>query len=534
MPFMIGEKFRTGEYRRLLREIREPLRIGWFIEDSADLSADLVFASVAKLSRPENLTKLRTERFDYVVIDEVHHASAGSYRRILDEVDPRFLLGLTATPDRSDAADVLGLFDDHIAYRADIARGVALGRLVPFKYYGVKDDIDYANIPWRNRSWDIEALATAAQTEARMATLWRARKQHPASRSLVFCCSIPHADFVRAWLRQRGVRVAAVCSGPGSDGREQAMRELATGELDALCAVDVFNEGIDLPVLDRVVMLRPTESSLLFLQQLGRGLRESEGKSFLADDVVPDRFAVRVSGTSMDGGQSPLHDGDWAVLRLARDASAEALRGRVVLAQLPAEGSGHPYVLKRLVNRGGGWILASDNPDGPTIPATKDTIAVARLERSIRPEDLAPPIGTVVEEDDLATSFGLEELPTRTGRFGGHLLCSSRRRARSRRRTSFGLTWNAGAPVRQPSCSRRARERLGGIWVSDDGAKTRACGASQRSITRRGGSSAMGRRSRAAYRPGYLRGRSSSSKRWWPRPKPNVGSSSPTDVERGF
>jgi superfamily II DNA or RNA helicase len=112
-----------------------------------------------------------------------------------------------------------------------------------------------------------------------MQTLWRAWAAHPGDRTLVFCCSIAHANFVRAWLKARGVKVAAVHAGDGSDDRERSLADLARGELAAVCAVDVFNEGVDVPSIDRVVMLRPTESSVVFLQQLGRGLRASAGKT---------------------------------------------------------------------------------------------------------------------------------------------------------------------------------------------------------------------------------------------------------------
>jgi len=275
----------SASYRRLLRSIDPSARVGWFTDEDSDLSADLVFASVPKLARKEHIEKLRNERFDYVVVDEVHHAAADSYRRILGAIDPRFLLGLTATPDRADTLDILGLFDDFVAYRADIGRGIELREktkgnvgLVPFHYFGVKDDIDYDDIPWRNRRFDPEVLAKAAETEARMTTLWRAWKDHPGTRSLVFCCSIAHATFVRSWLSERGVKVKAVFSGEGSDPRDESLTQFGTGEIEALCAVDVFNEGVDVPAIDRVVMLRPTESSVIFLQQLGRGLRASVGK----------------------------------------------------------------------------------------------------------------------------------------------------------------------------------------------------------------------------------------------------------------
>lgn len=294
-------------YRRMLRAAGETGRVGWFFAESGDLAADLVFASVAKLARPENLARLANETFDYVVVDEVHHAAADSYRRILDRVDPAFLLGLTATPDRTDAADILGLFDDFVAYRADIARGIELRRLTPFHYVGVKDDIDYENLPWRNRRFDPEELSRAAQTEARMQTLWRAWAEHGGKRTLVFCCSISHADYVRAWLRNRGVKVAAVYAGAGSDDREQSLLDLERGELAALCAVDVFNEGVDLPSIDRVVMLRPTESIVVFLQQLGRGLRTSPGKAAVnvIDFVGNHRmFLERLRALLSLGGES--------------------------------------------------------------------------------------------------------------------------------------------------------------------------------------------------------------------------------------
>lgn len=271
----------AAHYRRFAHERDPSLRIGWCTEGSDDLSADAVFASVSKLARPQMLERLRKQRFDYAVIDEVHHAAADSYRRILDALDTGFLLGLTATPERADDGDVLGLFDDFVAYRADISRGISLKHLVPFAYHGVKDDIDYENIPWRNKRFDPEELARAAQTEARMATLFRAWQSYPGTRTLIFCCSIEHAKFVRAWLRERGVRVEAVFSGPDSDERETALRKLRDGELDAVCAVDVFNEGVDVREIDRVVMLRPTESNVVFLQQLGRGLRAKQGKQSL-------------------------------------------------------------------------------------------------------------------------------------------------------------------------------------------------------------------------------------------------------------
>lgn len=262
-------------FRRQMPE----LHFDWFIGAQGGLDGDVVFASVQKLSRSDNLSRLRKVSFDYVVVDEVHHAAAASYRAILGRLEPRFLLGLTATPERADEGDVLGLFDDHVAYRADVGEGVARGLLVPFAYHGLKDDVAYENIPWRNQRFSTEQLAAAVQTEARMQRMWQAWQQHQGQRSLVFCCSVSHAEYVKSWLADRGVRVAAVHSGPGTADRVQSLRQLVEGELEAVCAVDLFNEGVDVPSVDRVVMLRPTESPVVFLQQLGRGLRRADGKT---------------------------------------------------------------------------------------------------------------------------------------------------------------------------------------------------------------------------------------------------------------
>jgi superfamily II DNA or RNA helicase/diadenosine tetraphosphate (Ap4A) HIT family hydrolase len=250
----------------------------WFAGSQDGLEGDLVFAMVQKLSRREHLERLQAVPFDYVFVDEAHHSEADSYRSILDRLEPRFLLGVTATPERADGADLLGLFDDHVSYQAGLGLGIEEGLLAPFAYIGLKDEIDYRNIPWRNLRFDPGELAKAAATQRRMEKLWEGWVDHPGTRTLVFCCSVEHADFASAWLRAKGVRSEAIHSGPRSANRTKALLDFRAGILDAICTVDLFNEGVDLPAVDRVVMLRPTESPVIFLQQLGRGLRRHAGK----------------------------------------------------------------------------------------------------------------------------------------------------------------------------------------------------------------------------------------------------------------
>jgi len=286
----------------------------WYIGKRSDLAGELVVASVQKLSRPEGLERLSKEQFDYVVIDEVHHAHAPSYRRMLARIQAGFILGLTATPERTDGVDVATIFDDNLAHHATIGDGIAEDSLVPFHYIGIKDTVDFSQVPWRNGRFEIEELERRVAQSDRMERLWKTMEAHPAERTILFCCSRRHAVFTRDWLRAKGVTSAAVFSG-GGDNCGQSLEQLRLGILQTLCVVDMFNEGLDIPAVDRVIMLRPTESKVIFLQQLGRGLRASEGKSrLLVIDFVGNHriFAQRIihllSLTGREPGWKGLKD----------------------------------------------------------------------------------------------------------------------------------------------------------------------------------------------------------------------------------
>lgn len=261
--------------------VRPATTLGYYHGEEKDPGAQILFANVATLRNPKHLELFEREAFDYVVIDEFHHADSDSYRRIIDYFQPKFLLGLTATPERSDGGDLLGLCLQNLVYRCDLLRGIGDGLLAPFRYFGVPDNVDYSNIPWRSGRFDSEALENALAVEARAENCYDHYRQLAQSRTLAFCCSQRHADFMGQYLKQKGLRVAVVHSGPSSDPRGASLRALGDGRLDILCCVDIFNEGVDLPQIDTVMMLRPTESRILWLQQLGRGLRLWEGKKHL-------------------------------------------------------------------------------------------------------------------------------------------------------------------------------------------------------------------------------------------------------------
>lgn len=238
--------------------------------------ADFVFASVQSLSTPEALQRFTSEHFDYMVVDEFHHASAPSYRRILQHFNPQFLLGLTATPERTDQADILTLCDNNLVFERNLVHGINEQLLAPIHYYGIYDEyVDYQEIPWRSGRFEPAQIEFAFATQKRAKHIYQHWLKHKQTRTMGFCISQKHADYMSQYFQQQGVRAGAVYAGSQLT-RHGALRQLTNGQLEVIFSVDMFNEGTDLPALDTVLMLRPTESKIIFLQQLGRGLRLSQ------------------------------------------------------------------------------------------------------------------------------------------------------------------------------------------------------------------------------------------------------------------
>ncbi len=264
------------------RAVRPRARLGRYSGDEKDPEADIVFASVQTLARNAHLSRFDPSAFDYIVVDEFHHASAATYRRIIGHFQPGFLLGLTATPDRSDGGDLLGLCEENLVYECDLWSGIDRGLLSPFHYFGVPDPVEYAQIPWRSGRFDEAALTQAVATEARAENALEQLAKRGGKKTIGFCVSRRHADFMAEFAQARGLRAVAVHSGDTSAPRGSALKALEDGDLDIVFAVDMFNEGVDVPSIDTVLMLRPTESPVIWLQQLGRGLRRSANKTHLA------------------------------------------------------------------------------------------------------------------------------------------------------------------------------------------------------------------------------------------------------------
>jgi superfamily II DNA or RNA helicase len=243
-----------------------------------------VFASIQSLNA-SGVEKIDPEHFDVVIVDEFHHAAAPSYEALLERLQPIELLGLTATPERADGLDVLVHFDDRIAAELRLWDAIDQQYLAPFDYYGIHDGLDLQGVPWRRgRGYDVDALTnllTADHVWAnRVVEQVRQKVTDPLRmRALGFCVSVKHARFMADWFRRIGIPSVAVWGDSATADRQGALKDLAAGRVQVVFTVDLFNEGVDVPAVDTLLMLRPTDSPTLFLQQLGRGLRKSHDKS---------------------------------------------------------------------------------------------------------------------------------------------------------------------------------------------------------------------------------------------------------------
>ncbi|MGB3603832.1 MAG: DEAD/DEAH box helicase [Gordonia sp. (in: high G+C Gram-positive bacteria)] len=257
---------------------------GKFVGRQKDLDHKYVFATIQSLSRPENLAKLDSAHFDYVLIDEVHRAGADSYKRLIDRIEPAFLLGLTATPERTDGFNVFEMFDFNVPYEIRLQAALEADMLAPFHYYGVTDFVDSDGTTIDDAS-KLSQLIAEERVDYLVQMLHRYGHTE-ATRGLIFCARRNEAIELSQLLNQRVVhgsplRTRALMGSDSPETRREVVRQLECGELDYILTVDIFNEGIDIPAVNQVVMLRQTQSSIVFTQQLGRGLRKAPDKDHL-------------------------------------------------------------------------------------------------------------------------------------------------------------------------------------------------------------------------------------------------------------
>lgn len=281
-----------------------------------------LFASKDMLNRRLGSLSLAQDYYDYIIFDEAHHIVADSYQKIFQRFTPKVLLGLTATPERMDGVDITEYFDGHISAEIRLATALNNGLLAPFHYYGISDDTDLSQIGWeRGRFVASELSNVYTHNDKRTSTIFNSLEKYLPDvnnvSALCFCVDQKHASYMNAKFTLANLKSAVLTSENGYD-RVRLLRQLREKKINYLFVVDMFNEGVDVPNIDTVLFLRPTESCTIFLQQLGRGLRKAKGKDHLtvldyvghsrAEFNYVDRFRQLMGRTSMSVKEEIEHN----------------------------------------------------------------------------------------------------------------------------------------------------------------------------------------------------------------------------------
>ena len=245
-----------------------------------------LFCSIQSLNSRALCDLLSEDYYDYIVIDEFHHAASESYKKLLNHFKPKYLLALTATPERHDELDILHYFDYHIAAEIRLPDAINKKLLSPFQYFGISDCVDLSSLRWTNGGYDKNELDIIFNDNAQRASLVVQKMNEilldiKKSRALCFCVSQKHAEFMNLFFNEKGINSAVLTADSPSEMRYTVQNKLRNYEINVICVVDLYNEGVDIPEVDTVLFLRPTESLTVFLQQLGRGLRLFKDKECL-------------------------------------------------------------------------------------------------------------------------------------------------------------------------------------------------------------------------------------------------------------
>ncbi len=257
--------------------------MGIYSGDQQELDKDFLFATVQTISKQRHLGRFDKDYFDYIVIDESHRTGSESYKRLIEHFQPRFLLGMTATPERTDGEDIFSLFDHNIAYEIRLNRAMEEGMLSNFHYYGVTDLVIDNVIQEDTR--DFTFLSSNERVDNIIKHAHFYGSDNGITRGLVFCSRNEESKKLAEIFNKRGLRSLALSGENSEDERSRAIHLLESDnlaeKLDYIFTVDIFNEGIDIPKVNQIIMIRPTDSAIIFVQQLGRGLRKIDGKGYL-------------------------------------------------------------------------------------------------------------------------------------------------------------------------------------------------------------------------------------------------------------
>ena len=253
-------------------------------------SIDHLFISIQTFNSQDFTTKTDADFYDYIVVDEFHHAAAPTYQKLLEYYQPKILLGLTATPERMDGKNILDYFGGRIAAEIRLPEAIDRKLLCPFQYFGVTDTVDLSSLKWRTGGYDknelsnlytFSGLVAERRADLVVNSILKYVTDINEVKGLGFCVSVEHARFMADYFNAHGVPSMAVTGDSPDEERNAAKQRLVSGEIRFIFVVDIYNEGVDIPEVNTVLFLRPTESLTVFLQQLGRGLRMAENKECL-------------------------------------------------------------------------------------------------------------------------------------------------------------------------------------------------------------------------------------------------------------
>jgi superfamily II DNA or RNA helicase/HKD family nuclease/SOS-response transcriptional repressor LexA len=257
--------------------------MGMYSGQKRELDRDFVFSTVQTISKSNHLEQFNKDTFDYIIIDESHRSGANSYIRLIEYFTPKFLLGMTATPDRTDGSDIYSLFDHNIAYEIRLNKAMEENMLIPFHYFGVTD-LSVNDEILENVS-DFRLFTADERVNKIIAKIKFYGSDNGITRGLVFCSKKNEAKELSKKFNERGYKTVALTGDSSEEERIIAIDKLESDDLsmklDYIFTIDIFNEGIDIPKINQIVMIRPTQSAIIFIQQLGRGLRKTDSKHYL-------------------------------------------------------------------------------------------------------------------------------------------------------------------------------------------------------------------------------------------------------------
>jgi len=244
-----------------------------------DIHSDFIFSTVQTITKPASLASFDKDAFDYIIIDESHRSGADSYKNIINYFNPKFLLGMTATPERTDGFDIFSLFDHNLAYEIRLQKAMEEELICPFHYFGVSDIALEEGL--FDNDLDFNMLVSGERVGHVIEKSQFYGCDNGEIKSLVFCSKVQEASELAHMFNELGHKAISLSGQDSEEFRERSIRQLEDGSLNYIFTVDIFNEGVDIPKVNQIIMLRPTQSAIIFVQQLGRGLRNTSGKEYL-------------------------------------------------------------------------------------------------------------------------------------------------------------------------------------------------------------------------------------------------------------